>query len=169
MQVLEILAAAAFVEAHRPQARQDREFGAFKRTGYSLGWNVGAYRDDLFLQGMGGFNGFHSHIGFMPDRGVGIAILVNSGFGALAANAIAEYAYDLLDGRSDALARSDELLGSAAEQAAQFRQAIAADRERRAPRSQVLSRPLAAYAGRYERPVVGRMEWTVGAVSIRGG
>ena len=158
----QILPSDAFRAAHRPHAEQSNSFGPFQRTGYGLGWIIGSYGEDLFLHHFGGFSGFHSHIGFMPEQGIGVAVLVNSaGIGSLAANTVSQYAYDLLLGRPGLEARPGELMDAARERATQFRQRIAADRARRAKRPQVLPNPLDAYVGVFENEIMGRVEWKV--------
>lgn len=156
----QILSAWAIAESHRPQAEQDNAYMSFRRTGYGLGWNTGSYDGDPFTHHFGGFSGFHAHISFMPEHDVGVAILLNTSVGRLA-EMVSRYIYDSLNGKPDVEARYAEELERARGSAVQAREDIAADRARRASRSQDLPHPLEAYAGAYENELLGRIEFRV--------
>ena len=156
------LPAAAVREAHRPLADNDDAWGPFTREGYGLGWHVGTYDGSRQLHHFGGFPGFHAHVSFMPEEGIGVAVLVNeSGMGSALATGVAAYAYDAYRGVADLPARSDALLERLAQEGERSRSAITADRERRSARPQALPHPLSAYAGTYENPAFGRIAWEV--------
>ena len=155
-----VLPEAAFEQAHRPHAQQDNAFRKFSRTGYGLGWQTGEYDGDTFLHHFGGFSGFHAHVSLMPEHKIGVAVLVNeSSLGSFLADIVARYAYDTLLEKE----RVDETyateLAELKRNAAQRRERIAADRARRAARPQTLPHPLTAYAGVYENPEYGRVEF----------
>jgi len=153
----QVLPRKAFEFVHQPRAEQDSSFGPFKRTGYGLGWVMGRYDDDVFIHHFGGFSGFHSHIGFLPEHGLGVAVLSNSaGMGAIAAGATAIYAYDLLLDKPDIEQRRETVLKQTRLRAARARLSIGADRARRAARPQELARPLEQYTGTFESPLMGR-------------
>lgn len=152
-----ILDPEAIAATHRPEATQDGSFGPFERTGYGLGWQTGRYDDDSFTHHFGGFSGFHSHISFMPEHDIGVAILLNTSAPPMA-NLVATYLYDVLRGVPDVEAKYEAELEAAREQVAELRDDIRADRERRAGRPQDLPYPLEAYAGAYENEELGRFE-----------
>ncbi|MHC4989665.1 MAG: serine hydrolase domain-containing protein [Planctomycetota bacterium] len=156
------LPSAAIAEAHRAQAEQDGSYGPYRRTGYGLGWNTGDYEGEPMLHHFGGFTGFHAHVSFLPERGVGVVILTNSSrLGSMLAIMGAASIYDLLLEKPDIDAKFEQQLTQARDMASQGRDRIRADRERRAARPQVLPHPLATYAGTYENPVMGRVTLSV--------
>lgn len=157
----QILIASAVAEAQRPQVEQQDEFFQFERTGYGLGWNTGSYGDESFTHHFGGFSGFHAHVSFMRERGVGVAILTNASSGTLLADLAARYIYDtLLEVPGAAEAFREELEAMPA-QVAGLKGRIKADRDRRAARPQELPHPLEAYAGVFENEAFGRIELKV--------
>ncbi len=155
----QVLPEAAIAETHRPQADQDRTFGPFHRHAWGLGWDIGTYDGDTLLSRFGGFNGFHSHLSFMPRHRIGVAVQVNEAGGALLANAVAAYIYDRLRDVPEIDVRARELVEDVQSGARRRLEAITADRERRAARPQTLPHPLDAYTGVFESEAFGRMEW----------
>ena len=76
---------------------QETTFGDYVRTGYGLGWQVGRYRDDVLIHHFGNFSGSRAHVSFMPERGLGVAVLVNEdAVAGELADLVANYAYDIL-------------------------------------------------------------------------
>jgi len=158
----QVLPAEAFDEAHRALAPETGSFREFTREGYGLGWHVGHYDGDVLLHHFGGFNGFHAHLSFMPERRIGIAVLVNdASLGASLAELVARYAYDLLREKPGLDEKYDQALRDYAVAARTVRQRVAADRARRASRPQTLPRPLSAYAGTFANPDYGAVTFTV--------
>ncbi len=155
-------------ETHREQVTQDREFSTYYRHGWGLGWDLGSYDGKLLVHRFGGFPGFRSHLSFMPAHGLGVVTLVNaSEFGSLVADSVADCLYDHLLGRVDAGTRLEAAIQRTAAEAATIRQELAANQAERAARLQELPHPLAAYAGTYESPEMGRMEWGVAGDRLR--
>lgn len=157
----------AVAETHRPQAEQDRDFGPLHRHAWGLGWDIGTYGADTVLHRFGGFNGFHSHLSFMPQHRIGIAIQVNESGGYLLASTVASYIYDRLRDAPDLEARSQELIEELRSGAARRNEGMRADRERRAARPQTLPHPLEAYTGVFKNDRFGRMEWRLVDGSLR--
>ena len=138
---------------------QDVMFGPYRRHGWGLGWDLGTYEGDTLIHRFGTFSGYRSHVSFMPGRGLGVVVLVNGGDMAspladVAANAI----YDRLLGRPGVRERLRAGLDSVRLERNEAPAAIAADRAKRAARSQTLPRPLEVYAGRYVSPEFGTLE-----------
>ena len=154
----QVLPAAALELAHRQYADQDASYGVFRRHGYGLGWNIGTYNDEVFIHHFGGFSGFHSHIGFLPEHNIGVAVLVNTGAGGGLATAIARLAYDLMLEKGEPAELAEQSTRRAKLMARSTRRAIAADRARRAARPQQLPRPLEDYTGVFESFALGRAE-----------
>ncbi len=168
------LPAKAFELAHEPYATQTGQYMSFGRTGYGLGWNTGTYDGDKFWHHFGGFSGFHSHISFMPEHNIGVAVFANTTQGGFVADLIARYAYDNLLEKADVDAKFADQLEQFEQQIANGRQSIAADLARRQARSQELSKPLTAYAGEYRnadyglvtfKVVEGKLKMEMGAIN----
>jgi CubicO group peptidase (beta-lactamase class C family) len=158
----QVLPAEVFAEAHRPHAPESGSFRQFTREGYGLGWHVGHYDGDVLLHHFGGFNGFHAHVSFMPERRIGVAALANdASLGGALAELVARYAYDLLLEKPGIEEKYEQELNEYAGAARQRRQRVAADRARRAARPQSLPRPLSAYAGDFENSSYGRLTLAV--------
>ena len=99
------------LESYAPKADQnDDEKREFTRIKYGNGWNIGTYNDDKVVFHFGGYTGFASHISFMPEQKIGVAVFVNHEIGMPVANMIAEYAYDLYNDNSTELARHEKML-----------------------------------------------------------
>jgi CubicO group peptidase (beta-lactamase class C family) len=148
---------------HRIQARQDRAFGPFQRYGWGFGWDLCTYEGDTLLTRFGSFYGaYRSHLSFMPHRGLGVVVLVNNGAtGSTLADLVACYIYDRLLGRPGFDEKWSKVLADGPGQLASMRKRIAEDKARRGARPQNLSHPLDAYAGEFESPDFGRMQWRV--------
>lgn len=158
----QVLPAEAFDEAHRALVPETGSFRQFTREGYGLGWHVGHYDGDVLLHHFGGFNGFHAHLSFMPERRIGVAALANdASLGAALAELVARYAYDLLREKTGLEEKYEQALDEYAVAARNARQRVAADRARRAARPQTLPRPLAAYAGSFANTQYGQLTLTV--------
>lgn len=143
---------------HRPQVAQDAKFGPYRRDGYGLGWQTGWYGDDRLIHHFGNFAGSRAHISFMPDRRIGVAVLVNEDlFGGEIADVIANYTYDRLKGRPDLEAAYDAELDTLVARRDGRRQAVARARAERAARPWSLSRPMPTYVGTYESEALGVM------------
>jgi CubicO group peptidase (beta-lactamase class C family) len=149
----------AIATTHRQHVEQDREIGAYHRTGWGLGWDLGAYGDEALISRFGSYAGFYSHLSFMPENRLGVVVEVNDGMlGSFLADAIANSIYDLLLGKGDdahaAVARAQAM-------AAGGRQQLAAELEKRAQRPQILPLPFEAYAGTYTNDAWGAMIWSL--------
>jgi len=132
------------------------DFGANR---YSLGWNIGKYGDDDIFFHYGGFVGFRAHISYIPARKLGVAVFANdSSVGGRLGDAVAKYAYGRAVGNPAADSEFDAVVERLAAGVEPGRQAVRADRERRAARSWQLSRARADYAGRYVSAAMGEIE-----------
>lgn len=141
-----------------PQVSQEATFGSYVRTGYGLGWQVGRYGDDLLIHHFGNFSGSRAHVSFMPDRHLGVVVMLNEDvFVGDLADVVANYAYDWFAGLPDIdavyEARLAELAGVRDRRRAGLVQSLTA----RSQRPRMLSRPNAAYVGRYVSPAYGTL------------
>jgi CubicO group peptidase (beta-lactamase class C family) len=95
------LPAEAVLQAHRRYTELDRTYYEFERFGYGLGWYHSRYEGDLLMHHFGGYDGFHAHVSFMPERGIGVVALMSTdAYGSSdLAHMSATYAYDVLLGK----------------------------------------------------------------------
>jgi len=66
----------------QPQAKQDVDFGGFKRDSYGLGWDLGAYEGRRYVSRAGGYYGCRSYALWLPEEKFGIAVLSGGDAGA---------------------------------------------------------------------------------------
>jgi CubicO group peptidase (beta-lactamase class C family) len=156
------LPAEAVSLAQTPTADLDASYQGFERKHYSLGLYHGTYDGEGFMHHFGGFSGFHSHISYMLDRKIGVAVLVNNdGTGSYLAVTTAKGIYQILLDRPGLEQTLDTLLAGRRANVAEDMEGIRQDRARRAERPQDLPHPLEAYAGTYRNEDFGTMVWTV--------
>jgi CubicO group peptidase (beta-lactamase class C family) len=139
---------------HEKRTDADDGHPPFGQTGYALGWSIGELDGHAALSHGGGFVGFRSMISFLPDEGIGVAVMANEGsVGGEVANVVLERAYRWwLDGDVESAdAAIDELVAKRDA----LRERIAADLAKRADREWMLSRPRRAYAGTYANDLFG--------------
>lgn len=157
---------------HVVRAAQDQQFGAYHRDGYGLGWQRGRYGQDMLIHHFGNFAGSRTHVSFMPERRVGVAVMINEDLvaGELA-DVVANYVYDRLSGRADLEAAYEAELSALVERRNQRQTALARTKIERAARNWPLSRPNSAYAGLYENAAYGTIEVieTGSGLDIRAG
>ena len=147
---------------HQRHAKTDAEFGPFKRGGYGLGWYVGTYQEDQLLHHFGSFAGFRSHVSFMPEHDLGVAVVVNEGsVGSQLADLFATFAYDWWLGKPDVETKYAAMAEPFPGMVEQQQGRIAADLARRAERQWTLSAPLEAYTGTYVSLLYGTLTITI--------
>ncbi|MBU1348229.1 MAG: serine hydrolase [Alphaproteobacteria bacterium] len=143
---------------HVQQVGQEAEFGSYQRTGYGLGWQIGRYGDDLLIHHFGNFAGSRAHVSFMPERGIGVAVMINEdAFAGDLADLVANYAYDWFAGLPDIEAVYDGKLADLALTRDRRRTGLAQSLEARAQRPRTLSLPNAAYSGDYVSQAYGTL------------
>jgi CubicO group peptidase (beta-lactamase class C family) len=144
---------------HRSLVAQDTKFGPYRRDGYGLGWQTGWYGDDRLIHHFGNFSGSRAHVSFMPERRVGVAVMLNEDlFGGEIADVIANYAYDRLKNRPDLAAAYEAELETLVARRDGRRQAVARARAERAARPWSLSRAPQTYVRTYESEALGVMQ-----------
>ncbi|WP_292067178.1 serine hydrolase domain-containing protein [Brevundimonas sp. UBA7664] len=141
---------------HQPLAANETTFGPYTRESYGLGWQIGRYGDDVLIHHFGNFSGSRAHVSFMPARRIGVVVMVNEDVlaGGLA-DLVANYVYDWRAARPDLEAFYDAAVGELVDRRDRGRAAIARQQAERAARPSMLARPVAAYVGTYESPLLG--------------
>jgi CubicO group peptidase (beta-lactamase class C family) len=158
----QVFPATVIDETHRWQVDQDTPFSWVRRYAYGLGWNIGSYEGETLIHAHGGFSTFYSHISFMPRHRLGVAVLAHEEvLGDAFAENVSQYIYDTLLPIRGTKYRWEKRLAAAPQFAKRNREGLAAEQARRASRQKPLPFPLESYAGIYESPEVGRMEWKV--------
>jgi CubicO group peptidase (beta-lactamase class C family) len=126
---------------------------------YGLGWQIGKYRAEKVIYHHGGFAGYRSHVSFMPDRKIGVGVLVNNDtVGGRAADLLAAYVYDWWLNTEDLETNYAKQLDEFARAYETRRGQAHASALERAKRTWQLSRPFADYAGRYTNDLRGTIE-----------
>ncbi|HKY60267.1 MAG TPA: serine hydrolase [Gemmatimonadota bacterium] len=157
-----VFPAAAIASTHRTHAEQDREFGPFHRYGWGYGWDLGTFEGDTIVHRFGSFSGYRSHVSFMPAHGIGVIVLVNGdGPASRAADLMATYMYDRLLEKPDVADGYDARLAELVAGAVEYAEGLSRNLAERRARQTLLPHPLEAYAGAYEHPALGRMEWRI--------
>jgi hypothetical protein len=129
---------------------------------YGLGWQIGKFRDENVIYHFGGYPGWSTHISYMPDKKIGVAVLVNeSTAGGRISHFLATYAYDRLLGRPDAEQSYAKELDFVAGQYGNMKRSMVDALHSRASRTSQLSRPLSDYKGRYKSELMGTIDITV--------
>lgn len=137
-------------------ANEHKYSAVFQGTGYGLGWRMGTFKQTPVVYHFGGYPGFFSHISFLPEKNLGVALVVNHDQGSVIGNLIAEYAYDLYLGDGAALKQHKEYLRKKLPQLIQSTQdAELKSQAKLAKREWLLSLPQAAYTGQYVHPELG--------------
>jgi CubicO group peptidase (beta-lactamase class C family) len=134
----------------------DTEYGAHH---YGLGWFLSSYRDEPLVHHFGDYQGYRAHISYMPDRRIGVAVFANDASASYwLVHGVANYAYDLALGHSDAQSRFEAAVVSAIRERDERAQRVDAERAERAGLAWTLTRPQSAYLGVYDNPYMGRVE-----------
>lgn len=151
-----VFPAGLIAATHDPLVTQDAVFGAYRREGYGLGWQTGRYRSDVLIHHFGNFSGSRAHVSFIPERRLGVAVLVNEDLvaGELA-DLVANYVYDRFAGRPDLDAVYEAELATLVANRDKRRAGLAAARAERAARPWLLSLPMTRYAGTYVNAEMG--------------
>ncbi len=138
----------------------DRAF-PYEGNGYGLGWEIGSYEGNEVVYGFGGFPGFYTHVSFMPDRKLGVAVMVNDAVsGYYLMNLLANYTYDAMMEIEGVEEKYDAQLKEFAKQLEQESASIQKGRKKRAKRTWQLSKPFPAYSGIFVNEEMGTIKIT---------
>jgi hypothetical protein len=94
-----LLGEGLWCELHRPQAEMPAaDQPEVEHRYYALGWIHESYRGHPLVVHNGSIDGFTVHLGFLPETGQGLILLMNRDFATEALMALAYSAYDRLLG-----------------------------------------------------------------------
>ena len=133
--------------------------GTFKNTGYGLGWTHANFGDNKIIYHTGGFDGYYSHISYLPEHNIGIAIFANeSHFGDNVADLIVSYAYDLLLKKITSGETYTNKIRSVRKRIDAIQSAFSRDRSKRTFRKWKLSFRLGKYVGEFKNKNLGTIK-----------
>lgn len=140
----------------------------FKGSGYGMGWEVGLYQEQNTVWHYGGFVGFRNHISFMPEKQIGVIVMINDGVsGELLKDYFAAFAYDYLlqldNNKSPKLTNTELRFRKLTDSIVlprinRKKQRIARGNIRRSNRASLLTLPNQNYAGVYKNDQYGTMK-----------
>src|SRR5439155_2774986 len=148
---------------HTGYTQTTRDEPPFTGNGeYGLGWQIGKYANEKIIYHHGGFPGWSSHISYMPDKKIGVAVLINEDtVGGNVGHMLATYVYDWLLGTADREATYAGRLENGATNYGKMKEARQASVRERATRKSQLTRPLQDYVGRYSNEQLGNIQINV--------
>ncbi len=126
---------------------------------YGLGWQIGTYKNEKVIYHHGGFPGYTSHISFLPDQKIAVAVLINEGsVGGKTGHLLATYAYDWWLNTENVEAVYAQRLQELYDSYQKGKKAIQESSAERAKRKWQLSLPLENYTGTYQHPYFGTVK-----------
>lgn len=167
-----VFPASPIASTHEAQVEQDRTFGPYERFAWGYGWDLARWEDRTIVQRFGAFSGYRSHMSFEPETGIGVVVLTNGGeIASPAADLVASYVYDRL---LESEPPEDEYRRKLADLEAlpdRYETQVAENLAERASRMAPLRHPLEHFAGVYESPKLGRIDFQVvaGGLEARAG
>lgn len=140
-------------------AEVDSSYGDFKRKGYAWGWYIGPYMNETMYHHFGGYAGTHSHLSFMPEKGLGVVILNNEDMlSSKLTAAVAKSIYATLLDKPKAINQAQAMAKAIQKKVAQLPTHIKKKQEKMAQRKWQLSLAKPAYSGRYQHPEYGQVD-----------
>lgn len=145
-----------------PSTKTDEKKTLFRPQEYGLGWGRSKFEGQQLIHHFGGYPGYLSHLSFMPERKIGVAVFVNEGLaGYSIMNLFAGFAYDWWLKTPD-FEDKYEVKKKKLIETIQKRSKSIIDRETdRAKRTWQLDHPFTFYTGTYSNELLG-------TVSIQG-
>lgn len=154
----QVLSASAIAETQKTQATLEKPRpGVFAGRAYGFGWYHGTHGTQPVLFHGGGFEGWRSLFSLIPEQGIAVGVLTNSGVSNPVNQLISEYALDRLLGRENLESEYAAKLQTLRERFDKQNADTLAEGEQRAKREWQLRHERSAYAGRYEHPQYGTM------------
>ncbi len=155
----QIVPASVIRRTHEKLADVDEGRPPFGQSGYGLGWSHGSWQDKTVLYHNGGFAGFFSTISFMPEAGIGVAVVTNeAAMGGRLAGAACGWAYDWWLDTPEEDRSAEAMITQFADMRSQIVERVGIDLAKRAEREWQLSRPREAYAGSYMNELYGTVD-----------
>jgi hypothetical protein len=131
----------------------------FEGNGYASGWRLGTFEGEKVVYHFGGYAGYFAHFSFLPEKNLGMAILVNSDMGMTTANLIAKYAYNLYLGNTKEVRRAEKIrVKKILKVLAIERKAQKAQLDKLAERTWKLSLPMEKYVGTFHNEKYGNVK-----------
>jgi len=163
-----VLPPEVIAESHHQQATTDASYNDFQRDGYAWGWYTGEYKGERMLHHFGGFAGFHAHLSFIPELGVGLIVLNNEDFvSSKLTNLVADYVYGVLLNEEDNEGRVGEKSEVLIQRLGSLGKMAAAQRQNIMNREWHLSQPMVNYAGVYANNLLGNIKVRVAGSSMK--
>lgn len=152
----QVLPHGVVARAQEQQVALQGRYLDFERTGYAWGWYTGEYKGRRMLHHFGAFPGYHAHLSFIPEAGVGLVVLNNEDvLAAQLTNLIADYAYGTLLDEPGVESRLSARFAELQVKAKAMQEAMAKRRDLILARPWQLSLSHAAYAGTYVHELLG--------------
>lgn len=92
-----LLSKEAWKDLHLATTNQNKKYFTYDRTGYSLGWDIAQYQENIVLTRFGGLAGISFHISYMPEKKIGIIAFSNDSRAYILPHLIANYAYNQIN------------------------------------------------------------------------
>jgi len=144
---------------HQKHAKADVNFFRFHRNGYGLGWYQATYDKETLIHHFGSFPGWRSHVSFMPEHDLGVAVLVNEGtLGSAYVDVISTFIYDWWLTGPEVREKYDGFVQRMVQEREQQKKQIRQGLAERESRMLDFSMPLASYEGTYINPLIGTIE-----------
>lgn len=145
-----------------PIAENKGRKGLFQPVSHGLGWNIGKFNEEKVYYHSGGFDGFFSHMSFLPNKNIGIVVLANENhFGDNVSNLITAFTYHLLLGKINAISDYQNEVKKVEARISQLQKAFERDRRKRAKRNWTLMHDFKNYTGIYKNEHIGNLVITV--------
>ena len=139
-------------------AEVDSSYGDFKREGYAWGWYIGPYMNETMYHHFGGYAGTHSHLSFMPEKGLGVVILNNEDMlSSKLTAAVAKSIYATLLNKPEAIVEAQAMSTALQKKLSQLPAQIKKRQENMSQRKWQLSLAKSAYQGSYQHPEFGQI------------
>ncbi|MEZ5471301.1 MAG: serine hydrolase [Marinicella sp.] len=153
--------ASMFERSHQQLAETRGNTGPFKNSGYAMGWFTGHLGEEDALYHNGGYDGFFSHVSWLPKHNLGVVILVNeSHFGDNIGLLIADYVYSTLLNEMVDESIFENKVSDLQKKVDGIQTAFRQDRERRKSRTWKSSIPISSWAGKFYNKQMGELEIT---------
>ena len=146
-------------ETQKLLVKDDSRSDPFKGEGYGMGWHIGQYKGEKVVSHFGGFPGYATHVSFLPEKGIGVAVMINEGIiGTRLMSVFATYAYDYLLGDPNTQQTYKVTLDELSKRFEQLSKKITKNKEKRAKREWQLSQSFSNYNGLYTNDIYGTVK-----------
>lgn len=153
----QVFAPGLIDSTHRVNATFEADFYTYKRRHYGIGWYEADHSGYSMYHHFGSFSGYRSHVSFVPELRIGVAILINDASrpGFNLPDLIANYVYDLAAGIENPESKAKAQIANIAEKIKPLAGRSPPVRPRNAPVNE------GRYAGRYRNEDFGTIEFTM--------